>query len=355
MNNNVILKQLFDRRSSSYSYLLFDSQSLQAILIDPVYERHQRDLSLINELNLNLLSCIETHCHADHITGAWLMKHATSCKIAASLRSGITSLDHPLKDQDTLSFGQHRLLVRETPGHTDGCISLVLNDEAMVFTGDSLLIRGCGRTDFQQGSAENLYHSIKNTLFNLPDHCIVYPAHDYAGRMCSSIGEEKNHNPRIGGDANEKDFLGYMENMQLPHPKQIDIAVPANLKAGRPNKDQLPIQPDWAPVITTFSQILKITPQWVAAHRDQVHILDVRSSEEFNEQNMRIDGAQNIPIDELQGRISEIPDDKPIMTFCRSGKRSTLAFTILQKEGRKKVANIDGGLLRWQEEGLPTI
>lgn len=355
MTNNIVLKQLFDHQSSTYSYLLIDRPSKQALLIDSVYEQHKRDLSLINELGLKLLACIETHCHADHVTGAWLMKHAVSSKIMASINSGIKPLDQSLNDNDTILFGERHLFVRETPGHTDGCIALVMDDESMVFSGDSLLIRSCGRTDFQQGSAHKLYHSIKDKLFNLPNDCIVYPAHDYAGRMNSSIGEEKKLNPRIGGKANLEDFVGFMENMQLPHPKKIAIAVPANLKAGRPADDKLPIQPDWAPVITTYSQVLNITPQWVAAHKEQLHILDVRTLHELEEESVRIEGAQNIPINELRDRILEVPDDKPVMTICRSGKRSVLAFTILRKAGAKKIANIDGGLLRWLEEGLPTV
>jgi len=224
----------------------------------------------------------------------------------------------------------------------------------MVFTGDSLLIRGCGRTDFQQGSAHKLYHSIKDKLFVLPEDCVVYPAHDYSGRTASSIGEEKHLNPRIGGEANEQDFVGYLDNMRLPHPKKLDIAVPANLQAGRPTNDQIPKPPTWAPVVTTYSGVLEISPQWVAGHANDVHILDVRTKHETNEERARIHNAQLIPIDELRARLSEVPKDKPVMTLCRSGKRSVLAFTILREAGWERVANIQGGLLRWQAEGLIT-
>ena len=234
MTNNIVLKQLFDHQSSTYSYLLIDRPSKQALLIDSVYEQHERDLSLINELGLKLLACIETHCHADHVTGAWLMKHAVSSKIMASINSGIKPLDQSLNDNDTILFGERHLFVRETPGHTDGCIALVMDDESMVFSGDSLLIRSCGRTDFQQGSAHKLYHSIKDKLFNLPNDCIVYPAHDYAGRMNSSIGEEKKLNPRIGGKANLEDFVGFMENMQLPHPKKNSHSSTRQPESGPP-------------------------------------------------------------------------------------------------------------------------
>lgn len=349
----MIFRQLFDQTSGTYTYLLADESSREAVLIDSVYEQYERDLSLIQELELTLQACLETHCHADHVTAAWLMKLATGCQIAASEHSGIDPLDRALSDGEVFRFGSHQLKVIETPGHTDGCISYVLDNDAMVFTGDALLIRGCGRTDFQQGSASKLYHSIHDRLFALPDECIVYPAHDYSGRTASTIGEEERLNPRIGGRANETDFVGFMENMQLPHPKKLDIAVPANLKAGRPEDDALPRRPEWAPVVTTYSGIQEISPQWVARHRDAVQILDVRTPAELEEESSRIGGALQIPLGELRNRLDEVPKDKPVVTICRSGKRSVLAFNVLKSNGWDQVANINGGLLRWSDEGLP--
>jgi len=355
MKSSVVFKQLFDQTSGTFSYLLADRESREAVFIDTVYEQHQRDLSLVQELNLNLLACVDTHCHADHVTGAWLMKLTTGCQIMASSSAGINALDRGLEEGDKVSFGSHSVRVIETPGHTDGCISLVLDDEDMVFTGDCLLIRGCGRTDFQQGSANKLFNSIHNKLFRLSDSCIVYPAHDYAGRSSSTIGEEKKLNPRIGGQANETDFVGYMENMNLPHPKQIDIAVPANLHSGRPEDDQVPHEPDWAPVVTTYSGNLEVSPQWVAQHLSDIHILDVRTEIEVEEEQSKVEGSQLIPISQLRERLDEVPKDKPVMTLCRSGKRSVLAFDVLRKAGWDRVANISGGLLRWQQEGLPLV
>jgi glyoxylase-like metal-dependent hydrolase (beta-lactamase superfamily II)/rhodanese-related sulfurtransferase len=354
MSTPILFKQLFDQSSGTYTYLLADAESLEAVIIDCVYEQHDRDLALIRELDLKLLACLETHCHADHVTGAWLMRHALGAEIIASTSSGISPLDRALQDGDGVKFGKRGLAVLATPGHTDGCVSFVLDDRTAVFTGDSLLIRGCGRTDFQQGSAQKLYRSIKNKLFQLPDECIVYPAHDYAGRTASTIGEEKRLNPRIGGQANEVDFVGYLDNMRLPHPKKLDVAVPANLQAGRPSDDRIPKPPAWAPVVTTYSGILEISPQWVAGHASDVHILDVRTKYETDEERARIHGAQLIPIDELRGRLSEVPKNQPVMTLCRSGKRSVLAFSILRDAGWEQVANIQGGLLRWQAEGLAT-
>ena len=355
MTQSFIFKQLFDQTSATFSYLLADANSRQAVFIDTVYEQHERDLSLVRELELDLLACLETHCHADHVTGAWLLKHTTGCQIMASESSCIEMLDRNLAGGNKVEFGIHSLTVLETPGHTAGCISFLIDDESMVFTGDSLLVRGCGRTDFQQGSAQKLFHSIKAVLFTLPDGCTVYPAHDYSGRTASSIGEEKSLNPRIGGQANENDFVGFMDNIKLPHPKKLKIAVQANIKAGRPEDNQLPKQPDWAPVVITYSGVLEISPQWVASHMFDVHILDVRTAVETEEESARIKGAQMIPIKELRERISEIPQKNPIMTICRSGKRSVLAFNILRKAGWQKVANVKGGLLRWHEEGLPII
>lgn len=187
----------------------------------------------------------------------------------------------------------------------------------------------------------------------MPDECIVYPAHDYTGRSASTIGEEKIYNPRIGGKANENDFVGFMENMQLPHPRKLEIAVPANIKGGKP--EQVPSPPEWAPVVTTYSGTLEITPQWVAAHRNEVNILDVRTKVETDEETLHIEGALLIPINELRSRLADVPTNKPVMTICRAGKRSVLAASILKENGWLQVANIRGGLLQWQEEGLPVL
>ncbi len=349
----ILFRQLFDSDTSTYTYLLADIKSRDAVLIDSVYEQHERDLALIQELGLTLISSVDTHCHADHVTGAWLMKHKLNSKLVASAHSGIEGLDDRLEDGDSIDFGEQALEVIATPGHTDGCISLVLAGHRMVFTGDCLLIRGCGRTDFQQGSALKLFNSIKNRLFELPDDCLVYPGHDYSGRMVSSIGEEKQFNPRIGGQANETDFVGYMDSMNLPHPGRLDIAVPANLKAGRPDNDQIPTPPDWAPVVTTFSGIQEIKPDWVAAHLDEVVVLDVRTQAERDEELAGVKGSTFIPLDELRDRLDEIPRSKPVVTLCRSGRRSVMAFNILRDNGWTRIANISGGLLGWSDDGLP--
>jgi sulfur dioxygenase len=283
MKHTLVFRQLFDQTSSTYTYLLADPSSRDAVLIDPVFEQHLRDRALIDELGLTLRYTLDTHCHADHVTGAWLMKQATGAKIGISARYGdmVKGADLHLDQGDRLTFGNRSLEVRATPGHTDGCVTYVLDDQSMAFTGDCLLIRGAGRCDFQQGNASTLYRSIKEQIFTLPDDCLLYPAHDYNGRTASTVAEEKEYNPRIGGQANERDFVGFMENLNLPHPKQIDIAIPANCRSGEPEEGTLPTLADWGPVRQTYAGLQEIDPQWVAEHLEQVHILDVRDPNEL--------------------------------------------------------------------------
>ncbi|HCN73125.1 MAG TPA: MBL fold metallo-hydrolase, partial [Pusillimonas sp.] len=187
----MIFRQLFDNTSSTYTYLLADETHRQAILIDPVFGQVRRDLALIRELGLKLKLVADTHAHADHITAAWVLKQKTGCRIASAKVINADHTDVALDDGDEFGVQGVRLKAISTPGHTDGCMSFILDGESMVFTGDTLLIRGCGRSDFQQGSAHRLYDSITGKLFALPDACLVYPAHDYQGRTVSTIGEEK--------------------------------------------------------------------------------------------------------------------------------------------------------------------
>jgi glyoxylase-like metal-dependent hydrolase (beta-lactamase superfamily II)/rhodanese-related sulfurtransferase len=351
----MMVRQLYDATSSTYTYLVADPASRKAVLIDPVFDQHQRDAALIRELGLTLTATLDTHCHADHVTGAWLMRQALGSRIGLAAAYGAANTDLPLRHGDEVRVGDLALQVRATPGHTDGCLSFVTGDQQFAFTGDALLVRGAGRTDFQQGDAHRLYRSIREQLFTLPAACVVYPAHDYEGRTCSTIGEELTWNPRIGGQAREEDFVGYMRNLGLPHPKQIAIAVPANLRAGRPpdddGADRAP--PPWGPVVMTYAGLPEIAPDWVATHRRDVHLLDVRSAPEFDGQLGHLDGAQLIPLDDLRGRVAEVPADKPVIVICQTGKRAGLGATILRKAGRPQVANLAGGMVRWRELGLP--
>jgi sulfur dioxygenase len=345
----MIFRQLYDSVSSTYTYLLADPLSRAAILIDPVYEQAHRDLALLRELELDLKIVADTHAHADHVTAAWLLKQKTGCSIALAAAAGADNVDLPLQHGDHLRIPGITLEVRATPGHTSGCLTYVLSDYSMCFTGDTLLIRGCGRSDFQQGDAARLYHSITEQIFSLPDACIVYPAHDYNGRTESSVGEEKRHNPRAGGDANERDFVQYMNAMQLPHPKKIDEALPANMRSGMPVDGVLPAEPDWADLRLTYAGITEVEPEWVIQNQPSVTILDVREADEIDQTLAGLSNAISIPLSELRERVSELPTDKPIVTLCRSGKRSSLALGILTAAGHHRVANIHGGVLRWHK------
>ncbi|KAM7421343.1 hypothetical protein PAMA_015476 [Pampus argenteus] len=189
LTDGLLFRQLFESESSTYTYLLADTETKEAVIIDPVLETIDRDLKLIHELGLNLKVAVNTHCHADHITSTGLMKRRLAgLKSAISKFSG-ASADILLSDEDEIAFGKHCLTVRETPGHTDGCITLVSGDQSMAFTGDALLIRGCGRTDFQQGCPKKLYHSVHQKIFTLPDQCLIYPAHDYLGWLKTHTSE----------------------------------------------------------------------------------------------------------------------------------------------------------------------
>ena len=350
----LIFRQLFDPQSSTYSYLLGDSATGDAILIDPVFEQAARDAALIKELGLKLITTLDTHVHADHVTGAWLLKRRLGGKIAVSAASGAEGADMRLADGDRIGFGGRHITALATPGHTDGCMSFVLDNETMAFTGDALLIRGCGRTDFQQGSAHKLYLSIRTRIFTLPDDCLLWPAHDYRGLTVTSVAEEKAHNPRLGGNISEADFSGYMQNLSLPHPRQIDVAVPANMVCGRPADEMHATDdPGWAPLTFTFAGFWEIDPAWVEEHAAELQIVDVRDEDEFTGPLGHIEGARLLPLGSLAKRAGELLKDSPVVTVCRAGARSAQAADILKKAGFGKVANMAGGMLRWRAQNLP--
>jgi glyoxylase-like metal-dependent hydrolase (beta-lactamase superfamily II) len=231
----MIFHQLFDAETCTYTYLLADESSREAVLIDSVIEQSERDTRLIRELGLSLKYLIETHVHADHITAVATLKNAfPEAKSVYNARAGVDKPDIQVNDGDTLQFGSHTLKVLYTPGHTDSCTSFLLGER--IFTGDALLIRACGRTDFQQGDPGRLYDGIVSKLFTLPDHYVVYPGHDYNGIISSTIGEEKTLNPRLAGKS-RAEFIALMNGLSLPYPKKIDVALPANLKCGALERD----------------------------------------------------------------------------------------------------------------------
>ena len=229
MNDKTpIFRQLFDAESSTYTYLLADRETRAAVLIDPVLEQVERDLKLVKELGLTLTHVFETHVHADHVTGAGLLREKTGATVVGGA-AGAPCANVHVSHGDELRVGNLVFQVLGTPGHTDDSVSYLIGDK--VFTGDALMIRANGRTDFQNGDARQLFDSITNVLFTLPDETFVYPGHDYQGRTVTTVWEEKTHNPRIAGKSREA-FVAIMDNLKLPKPKKIDVAVPANRACG---------------------------------------------------------------------------------------------------------------------------
>ncbi|MEE9331691.1 MAG: MBL fold metallo-hydrolase [Methylophilaceae bacterium] len=224
-----MFKQMFDKESSTHTYLIADENSREAVLIDPVVTHVEDYISMLNTHNLTLKYSLETHVHADHITASGILREQMEVQTGVSERCGATTADIQLNDGDVLTVGDQKIYVIATPGHTAGSVSFLCQDR--LFTGDTLLINGCGRTDFQSGSSEELYDSIYNKIFTLADETLIYPGHDYNGRRVSNVGQEKTTNTRLANKTREQ-FIEIMDKLDLPKPKLIDIAVPANRKCG---------------------------------------------------------------------------------------------------------------------------
>ncbi len=235
----MIFRQLFEELSSTYTYLVGNTETGEALLVDPVLPTWQRDLEVLRDLGLKLAYTVETHIHADHITSAKLLKREVGSEIAGPARDALGCADIGLEEGQPLALGGVELQPLHTPGHTDSHLAYVVGDR--VLTGDALLIDGCGRTDFQNGDARALFTAVTDKLFSLPDDTLVYPAHDYQGRRVSSIAQEKRRNPRLGGGKTIEEFIQIMNDLNLPYPKFIDYAVPGNRACGE-CPDELPAQ-----------------------------------------------------------------------------------------------------------------
>ena len=227
----MLVRQLFDADTSTYTYILADPKSKQAAIIDSVKEQVERDVKLLEEMGLTLKYALETHVHADHVTGAGDLRDRLGAKVVYHESSENQCADQLVKDGEVLKLGDETITVMHTPGHTSGDTTYKI--DGVVFTGDALLIRGCGRTDFQQGDPGALYDSITGKIFTLADDTVIYPGHDYAGRTATTVGEEKAHNPRLGNNKSREDFIALMNALDLPKPRLIDVAVPGNLRCGQ--------------------------------------------------------------------------------------------------------------------------
>lgn len=354
----MIFRQLFDRKTCTYTYLLGDEATHEALLIDPVREHIDRDLQLLEELGLKLVYTLETHVHADHVTSSGLLRQRVGSKSVVSSAGGAPCADVLAEHGQTVRVGSIEVEVRHTPGHTDGCVSYVLADQSKVFTGDTLFIRGCGRTDFQQGDSRRLYASVHDQIFSLPDTCEIYPGHDYKGRTRSTVAEEKAHNPRLGGGRTEAQFVEIMGNLKLANPAQIDVAVPANLKCGwLPEDGDVPAGPtkhaDWAPIVRSATGVPEVQPGWTKENKERYRVIDVRRHDEWVGELGHIDSAELVTLDHVAEAAASWDRETPIVTVCRSGGRSGRAALLLEHMGFMYVASMAGGMLLWNDQGLP--
>lgn len=348
VEQRVEIRQLFDRESCSYSYLIFDLESKQGALIDSVQEQLERDLALIDELGIELVYVLETHAHADHVTSAGQLRQRTGAQIGYAKAAGIQGIDLSLSGGDRLPLGQYEIQILATPGHTSGCISYYFNSPVgpgSVFTGDALLIRGCGRTDFQQGSSETLYQSIQQKLFTLPEHTRVYPGHDYNGRTVSTIAEEIQWNPRVGKNNSQEDFIKIMDNLNLAVPKKINEAVPANMSCGinfDPNR--------YLQIEFTMHDLYQV---WQKNEASSL-IVDNRSEEEYNLGH--IPHSKNIPLGSEQSHIEELNQYNQVYMYCHSGRRSQMAMINLSLLGLHHVRCVShSGFPDWQEANYEVV
>ncbi len=350
--------QLFDAASSTYTYLLWDAATLDAIIIDPVDEQLQRDLKVITERGLMLRYIVETHAHADHITSAAALIEHTGAQAATPAGCGIKPSALQLQDGQALNFGGETLKALHTPGHTAGSMSLTWRSH--VFTGDTLLIGGCGRTDFQSGSAQALYRSLTQVLLALPADTTVWPGHDYKGQTHSSIAQERTSNARLNGPhglRSEAEFIALMDSLQLPRPKRIDEAVPANLSLGaRHDADerhaaltqpQAPKQAGYAGDVSP-----QLAYQWSQA--GQARLVDIRTNAErawvgFIPDVLAVEFklwpgmAVNPAFDaQLLAALGDTPKGSKVLLLCRSGIRSIPAAQRAQALGFEAYNILEG-------------
>lgn len=338
----MIFRQLFDSTSSTYTYLLASRPGGEALIIDPVLERVERYLKLIEELDLKLVKAVDTHVHADHITGLGALRDHTKCITVMGEQSGVDVVSMRVSDGDRLSIEGISLGVIYTPGHTDDSYSFTLPDR--VFTGDTLLIRGTGRTDFQNGDARAQYDSIFNRLLKLPDETLVFPAHDYKGDTVSTIGEERRYNPRLQVRSVDE-YARLMEGLNLPNPKMMDVAVPANLRQGLHQEEVA--RRGWA---VTAEQARALVGQPGAV------LIDLREKSE-RERHGCIPGALHAPYPDLAenigagGVLHELATatGKRLVFVCAYGERSAMAVQAAQDAGLSEAVHLEGGMAAWKK------
>jgi glyoxylase-like metal-dependent hydrolase (beta-lactamase superfamily II)/rhodanese-related sulfurtransferase len=340
----MIFRQLFDSISGTYSYLLASRAGGEALIVDPVLEKVDRYLQLIRELDLRLVKAVDTHLHADHITGLGALRDRTHCVTVMGENTKADVVSMRLAEGDKLSIEGVSMDVLYTPGHTDDSYSFVMGDR--VFTGDTLLIRGTGRTDFQNGDARMQYESIFGKLLRLPDATLVFPAHDYKGDTVSTIGEEKRYNPRLQVKSVD-DYVALMASLNLPNPKMMDVAVPSNMKIGLAQAE-----------IARRGWALEAAKAMLMVGRPDIAFIDLREQSE-RDRHGSIPGALHAPYGDLQvnigagGRLRELAraNDKRIVFYCAFGERSAMAVQAAQDAGLMSALHVEGGIDAWKKAG----
>ena len=338
----MIFRQLFDSVSGTYTYLLASRHGGEALIIDPVLEKVDRYIQLVNELDLKLVKAVDTHLHADHITGLGALRDRTQCITVMGDKSKVDVVSMRLNEGDKLTIEGVALEVLYTPGHTDDSYSFLMQDR--VFTGDTLLIRGTGRTDFQNGDPRAQYDSIFNKLLKLPEETMVFPAHDYKGETVSTIGEEKAFNPRLQVKSLDQ-YVTLMNGLNLPNPKMMDVAVPANMRVGF--AQEAIAQRGWA---VSADEAIKLVG------RPDVTLVDLREKSEREKYGV-IPGSLHAPYPDLQdniqpgGMLHELATatGKRILFYCAFGERSAMAVQAAQDSGIAAACHIHGGIDAWKK------
>jgi sulfur dioxygenase len=344
----MIFRQLFDSLSGTYTYLLASRRGGEALIIDPVLEKVDRYIQLVGELDLKLVKAVDTHLHADHLSGLGALRDRTHCITVMGERSKVDVVSMRLSEGDKLTIEGLALDVLYTPGHTDDSYSFVLRDR--VFTGDTLLIRGTGRTDFQNGDPRAQYDSLFNKLLRLPDETMIFPAHDYKGETVSTIGEEKAFNPRLQVKSVDQ-YAELMNNLNLPNPKMMDVAVPANMRVGLSQQEIA--RRGWA---VSAAEALALVG------RPEVTLVDLRERNEREKEGV-IAGSLHAPYPDLAanvrpgGMLHELASatGKRIIFYCAFGERSAMAVQAAQDAGLASAAHIQGGIDAWRKAHGPLV
>lgn len=342
----MIFRQLFEANSGTYTYLLASRRGGEAMIIDPVLEKVDRYLQLISELDLKLVKAVDTHLHADHITGLGALRDRTRCITVMGEQSGVDVVSMRIADGDRLTIEGMALDVIYTPGHTDDSYSFAMQDR--VFTGDTLLIRGTGRTDFQNGDARAQYDSLFNRLLRLPDETLVFPAHDYKGDTVSTIAEERRFNPRLQVSSPEE-YVALMNGLNLSNPKMMDVAVPANMHQGLHQEEVA--RRGWSVTAEQARDLIG---------RRDVALIDLRERAE-RVRHGTIPGALHAPYPDLQENIQEggmlhelaVATGKRLLFYCAFGERSAMAVQAAQDAGLSTACHIHGGIAAWKKAEGP--